>query len=60
MAGQQTNYSTNEMFEMAVQYYDSKNYTEAVMWLRKVAEQGYAAAQYNFGRCYARGETDKN
>jgi TPR repeat protein len=33
----------------------SKNYSEAVKWLRKSAEQNNAMAQYNLGVCYAQG-----
>jgi TPR repeat protein len=33
-----------------------KNYTEAVKWFRKAAEQNNAAAQDNLGQCYAAGE----
>ena len=32
-----------------------QNYPEAVKWYRKVAEQGYAEAQYNLGECYENG-----
>jgi len=31
------------------------NYAEAVKWFRKAAEQNFAEAQCNLGRCYARG-----
>ncbi len=32
-----------------------QDYTQAVVWFRKAAEQGYAAAQYNLGRMYETG-----
>lgn len=34
------------------EYYKEKEYTEAVKWYRKAAEQGHAEAQYKLGRCY--------
>ena len=55
MAGQQTNYSAVDMFDTAMQYYEAKNYVEAVTWFRKAAEQGLAKAQYNLGVSYANG-----
>ena len=33
-----------------------KNYTEAVKWYRKAAEQGHAEAQYKLGFCYKYGD----
>ena len=33
-----------------------KNYSEAVKWYRKAAEQGNAKAQYNLGSCYYNGK----
>ncbi|MDB4127545.1 sel1 repeat family protein, partial [bacterium] len=33
-----------------------KDYTEAVKWSRKAAEQGNAMAQYNLGLMYAKGD----
>lgn len=35
---------------------ESKNYPEAVKWLRKAAEQELDMAQYNPGMVYSRGE----
>ncbi|MDO4819232.1 MAG: tetratricopeptide repeat protein, partial [Prevotella sp.] len=56
MAGKQTtNNSAKGMSEKALQYYNAKNYTEAVKWFRKAAEQGDAQAQHNLGVCYANG-----
>ncbi|WP_317319369.1 tetratricopeptide repeat protein, partial [Alistipes communis] len=31
------------------------DYTEAVKWYRKAAEQGYAVAQFEMGWCYKHG-----
>ncbi|MDO4949303.1 MAG: tetratricopeptide repeat protein [Bacteroidales bacterium] len=56
MAGQQTSNSAAEMFDTANQYYKAKNYVEAVKWYRKVAEQGFAPAQYKLGVCYDYGK----
>ena len=36
--------------------FDKKNYTEAVKWFRKAAEQGNAKAQHNLGYCYYDGQ----
>ena len=48
--------SPEDMFQNGLEHYDKKNYTEAVKWYRKAAEQGFANAQYNLGYCYAHGE----
>ena len=34
----------------------TKDYVQAVKWFKQSAEQGYAAAQYNLGRMYTRGD----
>jgi TPR repeat protein len=34
----------------------AKDPVEAVKWYRKAAEQNYADAQLNLGRCYVQGE----
>jgi TPR repeat protein len=34
----------------------TKDYTKAVMWYRKAAEQGMASAQYFLGGCYRDGK----
>ena len=36
--------------------YNKKDYSEAVKWYRKAAEQGFARAQRNLGVCYNNGE----
>jgi TPR repeat protein len=33
-----------------------QNYTEALKWYRKAADQGHARSQYNLGVMYANGE----
>ena len=41
----------------------TKDYTQAVYWFRKAAEQGHAEAQFQLGLCYSDGngvERDKN
>ena len=43
-------------FEKGKSCYDEEDYTEAVKWYRKAAEQGYARAQNNLGECYYNGE----
>ena len=43
-------------FERGLQYYNKRNYTEAVKWWRKSAEQGHASAQNNLGECYYYGQ----
>ena len=48
--------SPEEMFQNGLEHYDKKNYTEAVKWYRKAAEQGNASAQCNLGFCYKKGQ----
>ncbi len=48
--------SPEEMFQNGLEHYDKKNYTEAVKWYRKAAEQGHAQAQCNLGNCYYSGQ----
>ena len=47
--------SPEDMFQNGLEHYDKKNYTEAVKWYRKAAEQGHAGAQNNLGVCYENG-----
>src|SRR6266446_7039763 len=46
-------------YQLGLRYYNgdgvAKNFSEAVKWYRKAAEQNYALAQYNLGGCYAFG-----
>ena len=48
--------SPEEMFQNGSEHHDKKNYTEAVKWYRKAAEQGFADAQNSLGFCYENGE----
>ena len=34
----------------------TQDYTQAVYWYQKAAEQGTVSAQYNLGICYEKGE----
>ena len=47
--------SAEECFYKGVEYSSNKNYTEAVKWIRKAAEQGIADAQFALGACYQSG-----
>ena len=51
----ETTMSASEMFNKGYDYDHSGNYTEAVKWYRKAADQGYAGAQCNLGYCYSKG-----
>jgi TPR repeat protein len=46
-------------FQTGANYYSGRSvprdYSEAVRWYRKAAEQGYAQAQHNLGCCYENG-----
>ena len=53
--------SAEEMYQLGENYYYGKNgyeqdYTKAVEWYRKSAEQGYATAQNDLGYCYQWGK----
>ena len=41
-----------EQFEIGLEYYDKKNYIQAVYCFKIAAEQGYIEAQYMMGYCY--------
>ena len=41
-------------FILGQRFYNELNYTQAVYWWQKAAEQGHAEAQYNLGLCFAR------
>ncbi len=49
-----------EQFKLAQRYFKgeglSKDYAQAVKWLRKAAEQGFAIAQTDLGAMYANGQ----
>ncbi|MDE7136766.1 MAG: sel1 repeat family protein [Muribaculaceae bacterium] len=44
-----------EMNELGVDAFNDNDYTEALRWFRKSAEQGNASAQYNLGYMYDNG-----
>ena len=46
----------SEMFERGYEADQNSDYSEAVSWYRKAAEQGYAKAQFNLGVMYENGE----
>ena len=48
--------SASEMYDKGDDYYQSGNYTEAVKWYRKAADQGHAGAQKSLGYCYHMGK----
>lgn len=47
-------------FELGSRYYSGKgvirDFSEAVKWFRRAADQNFAKAQYNLGFCYSKGE----
>ena len=45
-----------EEFEKGMSFYQEENYTEAVSWYKKAAEQGHPGAQYGLGVCYYNGD----
>ena len=47
--------SAEECYNKGKEYFNNKNYTEAVKWFRKAAEQGLADAQFALGACYQSG-----
>jgi TPR repeat protein len=49
------NAEAKDWFEKGSSYFKTNNYTEAVRWYRKAAEQNYPLAQYDLGICYERG-----
>lgn len=44
-----------EMYQKGKSAYDQKDYSDAVAWFRKAAEQGLADAQVYLGVCYSQG-----
>ena len=42
-------------FEKGLDYYNKKNYKQAVYWYTKSAQQGHLEAQYNLGLIYYNG-----
>ena len=45
-----------ELLRIGNEYYDDKNYIEAIKYFQKAAEKGNANAQYNLGCCYEYGK----
>ncbi len=41
-----------EQYELGMKFYNTKDYEQAVYWLRLSAERGYAEAQTELGGCY--------
>ena len=41
-----------QMYQKGYNYYNNHQYTEAVEWFRKAAEQGHAEGQFRLGFCY--------
>lgn len=52
---QNTNITAKEANKKGDEYYDKKNYTEAIKWYRIAAEQGDAEGQNNLGVMYENG-----
>ena len=48
--------SAEDWFQLGKKADNEKNYSEAVKWYLKAAEQGYADAQNNLGFCYDNGK----
>ena len=49
-------YTVMEMFEMGQSFYDKGNYTEALKWYKKAADNGSSDAQSELGFMYMNGE----
>lgn len=53
--------TASELNQKGVEAYEQSDYSEAIKWFRKAAEQGYAPAQSNLGRMYNEGRgVEKN
>ena len=48
--------TAEELFDKGCGYLADGNYTKAVEYFQKAAEQGHAEAQYNLGVCYYFGQ----
>ncbi len=48
-----TQFELGQMFRKATD--DSRDYSQAALWFRQSAQQGYRQAQYKLGLMYARG-----
>jgi TPR repeat protein len=53
---QPSSMTAQEAYEKAEKYYQSEDYTEAVKWYRKAAEQDYAVGQNDLGYMYQSGK----
>lgn len=51
--------SAEERNKKGDEYYNKKEYKQAIEWYQKAANQGYASAQYNLGFMYAMGYGQK-
>lgn len=47
--------SAGAQFNLGVSCYEKKDYSEAIKWFKKAAEQGNVSAQYMLGICYKNG-----
>ena len=54
-AAQQNNYDVDEASRLGMEYYQQRNYPEAVKYFRYAAENGCAASQTLLGMCYSNG-----
>ena len=45
-----------KLYQKGLSFYNKKDYSEAVKWYRKAAEQGRTDAQFNLGYCYDKGQ----
>ena len=48
--------TAEELNAKGEEYYNAGDYTKAVEYFQKSAEQGDASAQYNLGECYCNGD----
>jgi len=54
-AGSPSPQDPSHYFRLSERYFNEQNYTQAVFWWRKAAEQGEAQSQNNLGVFYAQG-----
>lgn len=53
---QQTTESAEKLFSQGLEFYNKKDYTNAVKYFQQSANQGHAKAQYNLAVCYEYGK----
>lgn len=53
--GTRTELSAEQNYETGLDYYNKSQYSDALGYFRKAAEQGYAAGQFNLGTMYDNG-----